>query len=96
MTDAEITQAALSDPDNKPLIQEQLARMRRVSQAKFIRLRLGLGQEDFARRFRIPVGTLRDWEQHRAEPDQAAKAYLMVIEREPEAVERALAHLAAG
>ena len=75
---------------------EQLARpAHRVARAKFIRQRLGMSQEEFAQRFRIPIGTLRDWEQHRAEPDQAAKAYLVVIERDHEAVERALAHVAA-
>ncbi len=42
-------------------------------------------------RHRIPVGTLRDWEQARREPDAAAAlAYLRVIEREPEAVARDL------
>jgi len=34
---------------------------------------------DFAVRFHIPIGTLRDWEQGRAEPDQAERAYLKVI-----------------
>ena len=46
---------------------------------------------DLAARFRVPVGTLRDWEQGRREPDSAAFAYLRVIEREPEAVARYLA-----
>ena len=91
MTDEEIVAAALCDPDNPPLTNEQLARMRRVSSAKRIRRKLGLSQEEFSQRFRIPISTLRDWEQHRAEPDQSAQAYLQVIEREPEAVERALA-----
>jgi len=40
---------------------------------------LGHNQEDFAVRFHIAIGTLRDWEQGRAEPDQAARAYLKVI-----------------
>jgi putative transcriptional regulator len=91
MTDDEIVAAAKSDPDNLPMTAEQMARMRPVSPAKRIRRKLGLSQEDFAQRFRIPLGTLRDWEQHRREPDQAAQAYLIVIEREHEAVERALA-----
>lgn len=90
MTDDEVIAAALSDPDNLPMTVEQMARMRPVSPAKRIRRKLGLSQEDFAQRFRIPLGTLRDWEQHRREPDQAAQAYLIVIEREHEAVERAL------
>jgi putative transcriptional regulator len=51
---------------------------------------LGLSQEDFATRYQIPLGTLRDWEQGRAEPDQAAKAYLKVIARAPDVVRDAL------
>ncbi|HMR32667.1 MAG TPA: helix-turn-helix domain-containing protein [Geminicoccaceae bacterium] len=56
-----------------------------------IRERLSLTQEQFAHTFGIPVGTLRDWEQRRKEPDAPARALLRVIEREPEAVRRALA-----
>jgi len=37
-----------------------------------------------------PLGTLRDWEQGRVEPDQAARAYLTVIAREPDTVRDAL------
>lgn len=47
-------------------------------------------QEQFAERYLIPLGTLRDWEQGRTEPDQAAQAYLRVIAKEPEVVSRAL------
>jgi putative transcriptional regulator len=90
MSDAEITEAALSDPDNQPLSAERLSGMRRVARAKFIRQKLGLSQEEFAARFLIPIGTLRDWELHRVEPDQAAQAYLQVIERAPDTVEWAL------
>ena len=56
-----------------------------------IRTRLKLTQSAFARRFGLPVGTVRDWEQGRAVPDQAARVLLRVIEREPEAVHRAVA-----
>jgi putative transcriptional regulator len=56
-----------------------------------IRTRLKLTQPAFARRFGLPVGTVRDWEQGRAVPDQAARVQLRVIEREPEAVHRAVA-----
>jgi putative transcriptional regulator len=55
-----------------------------------VRRALGLTQEEFAARFRIPLGTLRDWEQGKSEPDQAARAYLMVIARNPDAVVEAL------
>jgi putative transcriptional regulator len=41
-------------------------------------------------RYRIPIGTLRDWEQGRCEPDQPARAYLIVIAHDPEGVLRAL------
>jgi transcriptional regulator with XRE-family HTH domain len=51
---------------------------------------LGLTQQEFADRYRIPIGTLRDWEQGRTEPDQAARAYLNVIARDP--VEAARRH----
>lgn len=60
-----------------------------------IRRRLGLSQAAFAHRFGFGVATVRDWEQGRYQPDQAARSYLLVIEREPEAVERALQTAAA-
>jgi putative transcriptional regulator len=50
-----------------------------------------LTQEEFSARYHIPLGTLRDWEQHRAEPDQAARAYLKVIAKDPDFVAAALA-----
>jgi putative transcriptional regulator len=49
-----------------------------------------LTQEEFAARYHIPIGTLRDWEQGRSEPDQPARAYLTVISHDPEGVRRAL------
>jgi putative transcriptional regulator len=90
MTEAEKHAAALSDPDALPLTEEDMRRMKRTPRAKIIRRALGLSQEDFAARYHIPIGTLRDWEQGRVEPDQAARAYLTVIAREPEAVRKAL------
>ena len=90
MTDAEISAAALSDPDAQPLTNEQLAGMRRVPLARSIRWRLGLSQSEFAQRFKIPVGTLRDWEQFRTEPDAAATAYLQVIAGAPDTVRKVL------
>jgi putative transcriptional regulator len=89
-TEEEIEAAALSDPDNPPLSPERMARMKRVPQVKVIRRALALTQEEFAARYRIPLGALRDWEQGRAEPDQAARAYLTVIAREPDKVRDAL------
>jgi putative transcriptional regulator len=90
MTDEEITVAALSDPDAQPLTEEQLKRMRRVPFVKHVRWKLGLSQMEFATRFDIPVGTLRDWEQGRSEPDTTVTAYLRVIAADPNAVCQAL------
>ena len=89
MTEEQRHQAALSDPDARPLTDDDFRRMKRTPRAKIIRRALGLSQEDFAARYRIPIGTLRDWEQGRVEPDQAARAYLTVIARAPEAVRKA-------
>lgn len=90
MTQAQIEAAAKADRDNRPLSTADLRRMKRTPQVKIIRRALGISQEDFAARYHIPLGTLRDWEQGRVVPDQAARAYLTVIARDPEAVSRAL------
>jgi len=90
MTDEEITAAALSDPDAQPLTDETAKSRRRLPQARVIRRALHLTQQEFAARYHIPVGTLRDWEQGRVEPDQPARAYLRAIAGDPEAVLRAL------
>jgi len=90
MTDAEIHAAAMRDPDAQPLTDEDMARMKRVPRANTLRRALGLTQEEFAARFQIPLGTLRDWEQGRAEPDQTARAYLRAIAGDASAVQRAL------
>ena len=60
-----------------------------------IRKRLGMTQPIFARRFGFGLATVRDWEQGRYQPDQAVRSYLVVIEREPDVVQRALQAAAA-
>lgn len=90
MTEAEVKAAAAADPDARPFKAEELAKARRVPRAKTLRRALGLTQEEFATRYQIPLGTLRDWEQGRTEPDQPARAYLMAIAGDPEGVHRAL------
>jgi putative transcriptional regulator len=82
-TQAEIEAAAASDIDNPPITPERRMRLRPVPRVKTLRRALGLTQEEFADRYSIPLGTLRDWEQRRTEPDQAARAYLDVIARDP-------------
>ena len=85
--DAEIAAQIADDPDTAPLLSVVA---HAASQVKLLRRRLGLTQAGFAARFRVPLGTLRDWEQGRRQPDAPALALLRVIEREPEAAMRAL------
>ncbi len=82
--------AARGDPDAPPLTPRDFKRMKRTPQVKIIRRALGVTQEEFAARYHIPLGTLRDWEQGRSVPDKPTKAYLTVIARDPDAVQRAL------
>ena len=51
----------------------------------------GLSQTEFANRYGFSGRTLQQWEQGRQRPDSAVRAYLLVIDREPAAVQRALA-----
>ncbi len=57
---------------------------------KAIRTKLGMTQRAFAVRFGFSINTLRHWEQGKREPEGPARAYLLVIERAPRVVERAL------
>jgi putative transcriptional regulator len=90
MTEAEVLAAAKADPDNRPLTAKALAGMKPVARVKTLRRALSLTQQEFAQRYHIPLGTLRDWEQGRSQPDQPARAYLAVIARDPEHVRKVL------
>jgi putative transcriptional regulator len=90
MTAEAIEKAARTDRDAQPLTAADFKRMKRTPQAKVIRRALELTQEEFAIRYHIPLGTLRDWEQGRAEPDRPTRAYLMLIARDPDRVNRTL------
>ena len=81
----------MADPDARPMTNEEWARAPRVPQVSIIRRALKLSQEQFAATFHIPLGTVRDWEQGRYEPDAAARAYLRVIARAPGTVRKVLA-----
>jgi len=89
MSEEEIEAAARADPDAQPLSAADLQRMKRTPRAKIIRRAFRLTQEQFAACFRIPIGTIRDWEQGISEPDAAARAYLIVIAADPVGVCRA-------
>jgi putative transcriptional regulator len=58
---------------------------------KAIRTSLGLSQPKFAQVLSVSVGRVRDWEQHRSPVDAPSRAFLTVLEFEPEAVKRAMA-----
>jgi len=90
MTAEAIERAARADRDAQPLTETDLERMKRTPRAKIIRRALQLTQEEFAERYHIPLCTLRDWEQGRAEPDQPTRAYLTIIARDPDHVNRTL------
>jgi len=83
-------QAALSDPDCQPATKAQLARARRVPTVRTLRKKLNMTQAEFAARFHLPLGTVRDWEQGAHRPDKAAQVLLTVIAKDPDAVARAL------
>ena len=90
MSDEEIERAALDDPDAQPLADEKLARGFRPRALTALRERLGLSQAEFARQFMLNLRTLQDLEQGRREPEDIARVYLRVIERNPDAVRAAL------
>jgi putative transcriptional regulator len=55
-----------------------------------IRTKLGMTQDEFAGRFGFSVNTLRHWEQGKRQPEGPTRAYLLVIDRAPKAVQKAL------
>jgi putative transcriptional regulator len=78
------------EPDPPPMTEAQLKAARRVPRVTTLRRALRLTQEEFSQKFLIPLGTLRDWEQGRSEPDAPARAYLHAIAGNPAAVAAAL------
>lgn len=69
---------------------ESRARVVKPVNIKLIRERWRMTQNEFAQKYRLPLGTVRDWEQHRREPDTGSKLYLSMIEADPKGVERIL------
>ena len=90
MTQEAVDKAAWADPAARPTRRRKSLPGRAASRAPRPSVARGLTQEEFAARYRIPLGTLRDWERGRSEPDQPARAYLTVIAHNPEGVRRAL------
>jgi putative transcriptional regulator len=91
-TDEDIARQVADDPDTAPILSEAETAAAIV---RSVRRQLGISQAEFAARYHVPIGTLRDWEQNRKQPDAPALAYLRVIAREPAMVARALRRQAA-
>ncbi|GAB6966340.1 helix-turn-helix domain-containing protein [Komagataeibacter kakiaceti JCM 25156] len=80
-----------TDPEDFPVTQEGMDRGQRARIIRRTRTALGLSQAEFASRFRVPVGTLRDWEQARVSAPDFAIAYVRVIGLHPDMVADAVA-----
>lgn len=79
------------DPEDRDVSIEGLERGQRARLIRRTRTQLGLSQVEFAARFHVPVGTLRDWEQARASAPDFAIAYVRVIAKHPSLVAEAVA-----
>src|SRR3954451_8246978 len=94
LTDEEIDAQIAADPDAAPELDWSLDDPRVVimepTDVKAIRAKFGLSQEEFAKAFALNLAALRDWEQQRRMPRGPARTLLQIIDREPEAVRRAL------
>lgn len=80
-----------SDPEDFDVTAQGLERGQRARLIRKTRTDLGLSQAEFATRFRVPVGTLRDWEQARVTAPDFAVAYVKVIGQHPDLVAQAVA-----
>jgi putative transcriptional regulator len=80
-----------TDDQDFSALPEALDLAQRARLIRKTRTGLGLSQTEFAARFRVPVGTLRDWEQARATAPDFAVAYVRVIGQHPDMVAQAVA-----
>ncbi|AFN57578.1 putative transcriptional regulator [Zymomonas mobilis] len=80
-----------NDPEDFAVSREALERGLRGRLIRKARKKLGLSQQEFASRFKISVGTLRDWEQSRSKAPDFAIAYVKVIARAPDMVAETVA-----
>lgn len=71
------------------------ARVTAPVDVKAIRAKTKKSQAAFAESYHLPIGTLRDWEQNRRQPDAPARVLLSLIEAEPETVEKLIARVPA-
>ena len=91
ISDEELDEIVRNDPDDLYLTEAELAEAVMIYpvDVRALRERMGLSQEAFAARFGFSVGTVRNWERGRR-PEGPVQVLLQVIDREPDAVRRAL------
>jgi len=87
-TEADIRRHMIEDGQNPA---GELAGFAPVIPPQVLRKHLGMTQADFARALRIPLSTLRNWEQGRVLPDPAARSLLTIVASNPKAAFKALA-----
>jgi putative transcriptional regulator len=80
-----------TDAEDFDVTADALDRSQRARLIRKTRTGLGMSQSEFASRFRVPVGTLRDWEQARSIAPDFAIAYVRVIGQHPDMVAKAVA-----
>jgi putative transcriptional regulator len=80
-----------ADPEDFDVDAAAVDRGQRARLIRTTRAALGLSQAEFASRFRVPVGTLRDWEQARTTAPDFAIAYVQVIATYPDLVAKIVA-----
>lgn len=90
-TEADIRRHMIEDGEDP----KRAAKGADVFTPQALRKRLGMTQTEFAQALRIPVATLRNWEQGRNAIDPAARSLLILVARDPEATLAALARKAA-
>ena len=80
-----------ADAEDFDVTAEAMNRGQRARLIRQTRTKMGLSQPEFAARFHVPVGTLRDWEQARATAPDFAIAYIRVIATYPDIVTKVVA-----
>lgn len=80
-----------NDPEDRDISAAGVERGQMGRRFRILRHRLGMSQTEFAAAFGIPVANLRQYEMARHMPPPAVRAYLKVIEAEPDVVRRVMA-----
>jgi putative transcriptional regulator len=87
-TDADIRRHMIEDGQGR---ESELSSFAPVIPPQILRKHLGMTQSEFAKALRIPLSTLRNWEQGRVLPDPAARSLLTIVAKNPRIALKALA-----